>query len=129
MFDFLACVVYNEFTVTVRARDILVTTQSAQFYHGLHIGLGIVFGGRCLASDDVSYIIRCPLPTETKAVRVQYLPGSPIAVGHGLELDETLVGLCGGCSLPLVRRTTDVQRVVVSDSSWFHECVFVCVSY
>ena len=58
-------------------------------------------------------------------IGVDGLDGRPIAVGHGAELEETLVFLNGRKPLPLRAVSANIQRVVVADASWFtHNTTF-----
>ena len=106
-------------TAVLGAQQVLVATQSAQHGHIPYIRIGVVLGGRRPPADDVPYIIRPSLLFQPMAIRVEYLPCRPIAVSHGGELHESLVGLHFPCTLPLVGRVTDIQWMVVSYSS-FH---------
>jgi hypothetical protein len=60
------------------------------------------------------------LRAEAVVVTLQGFPCCPIAVGHGLELHETLVFLFLTRTLPLVGRVSDIEGIVISDSSWLH---------
>ena len=57
-------------------------------------------------------------------VGLEDAPCGPIAISHAIELDKTLVGLFYRSTLPFVGRVSDVEWVVVSDSS----CHSLCVS-
>ena len=60
---------------------------------------------------------------EAFVIGLEDAPCRPIAVGHALELYKTFVGLFFRCTLPFVGRVSDVEWVVVSDSSFHSLCV------
>lgn len=106
-----------EVAVAVGARDILIATQARKTHHSLYISLGIVFGRGCPAGNDGTHIVRHVFAAETQVVRIEQLPYGAIAILHRFKLYKRRIGLCSGCSLPLVIRVADVERIVVTDSS------------
>ena len=56
-------------------------------------------------------------------IGLQNLPCSSIAIGHGFKLYKWFVGLLLACSLPMRWWATDIERIVISDSS-FHGFLF-----
>ena len=67
--------------------------------------------------DDALYRKGLAMALEVLPVAFQYLPCGTITVGHRLELYEAGIGLLYPCTLPMVGRVADVERIVVSDSS------------
>ena len=57
---------------------------------------------------------------EVLPITVEGLPGGTITVRHTLELYKTFIGLLLPGTLPLVGRVTDIEGIVISDSSWLH---------
>ena len=98
-------------------RQMLVPAQAGEPEHGVYVSLRVVLGGWCPSGNDVLHVVALPGSVEMLPVRFQYPPCRPVSVGHGLELYKTLVGLLLAHALPSVGRPTDIERVVVSDSS------------
>ena len=97
--------------------------------HGADVLLRVVLRRWRPSADDVRDG-ECPLlRDEAVEVRVERAPCSPIAVGHALELHETFVGLLFPSTLPLVGRVADVERVIVSKSSWYSHSLFHLIEY
>ena len=97
-----------------RTGHVLISTQSAEHDHRADISIGIILRRRRPPGNDVSQGISLPLPTESEAIRVQYLPCCPIAIRHRCELHKTFISLLYPCPFPLVGRMADIKRVIVS---------------
>ena len=101
------------------ARKEFVATQRGEPEDGGYIGVCVVFRRGCPSADDALHGEDGALLSEMLPIAFQYLPGCPVAVSHRLELYKTLVGLLHPHAFPAVGRVADVERVVISDSS-FH---------
>lgn len=98
-----------------------MTADSAETEHLTDIGFRVVVVlGRRPAADDVPHRKRLALHAEALVVGLKHLPGGTIAVGHTLELYKFFIFLLVRSTLPAVGRVSDIERVVVSDTSWFH---------
>ena len=87
---------------------ILLASDARNLKHRADVGFGVVLLGRCPAGDDVPHREHPTLRIETLVVGLQDAPGSPLAIGHCLELYKTLVCLFFRSTLPTVGRVTDV---------------------
>lgn len=103
-----------------RTGQALVAAQRGEPQDGGHIGIGVVLRRGRPTADDGPNGEGLAKPFEVLPIAVEGLPGGTITVGHTLELYKTFIGLLFPCTLPLVGRVTEVERVVVSSSSGFH---------
>ena len=108
--------------------QVLLAPDAGQPQHLADVGPCIVLRGWCPTGDDVFHR-KVLLPfLQPLVVGVQCFPGGPIAIGHRFELYKRLVGLLLARSLPAGGRAADVERVVVSDSS-FHDVLMFDVFF
>ena len=89
-------------------QQVFPSSDTGRFQHMADVGFGIVLLRGRPSFDDVSYRIGLALHEEAVEVRLQDFPCRPIAVGHGLELHKTLVGLLFRCTLPAVGGAADI---------------------
>ena len=98
-------------------RKVLLPSQTGEAEDGTDVVLRIVFSGRCPSADDGHRCVGLTCGMKVMPIAFECFPCCAVAVGHGLELYKFLIGLCHGCPFPSVGRPTDVERIVVSDSS------------
>ena len=84
--------------------------------HPLDICLRVVLVRRCPPLNDGAHGIAVVL----HSICPQQSEGSPVAPLHCLELIKTLVVLHFQQTLPLILASTDIQRIAITDSSWYH---------
>ena len=88
--------------------------------HPLDICLRVVLVRRCPPLNDGAHGIAVVL----HSIRPQQSESSPVAPLHCLELIKTLVVLHFQQTFPLILTSADVQRIAISDSSWYHNFNF-----
>lgn len=106
-----------------------VASDAGHHQHGADVGFGIVLHGWCPTADDVPHREVLAFRAEALVVALQDFPCRPIAVGHGLELDECAVGLSFAGALPTGGRAADIEGIVVSDSSGCLHILFCFLFY
>ena len=95
--------------IHIRGRQqVLLSSDACELKHRADVGLRVVLLGGRPPADDVPHRKAPALMAKAIVVGLQDSPCGPVAVGHRLELNETLVCLCFRSTLPLVGRVTDV---------------------
>ena len=84
--------------------------------HPLNICLRMVLVRRCPPFDDGAHGISLVL----HSICPQQSESSSVAPFHCLELIKTLVVLHFQQTFPLILTPTDIQRITISKSSWYH---------
>ena len=93
-----------------------VSSDASHPQHAHDVGFGIVLHGGCPAGDDVPNREELAFHAEALVIALQNFPRRPIAVGHGLELNECVVGLFLASALPTGGRAADVEGVITQNS-------------
>ena len=101
----------------VGRKEVLPASDGAESQHLADVGFGVVLVGRRPTGDDVPHREALALPAEAVVVGLKHFPCRPITVGQGGELYKTFIFLLVPGTLPTVGRVSDVERVVVPDSS------------
>ena len=98
-----------------RNADGFVGRDARQSAHVLDIRLGVVLAGRRPLADNLADGIQSVLVVVRAGEQVE---GSSPTIFKRFELAKTCVVLLGFQALPLILASADVQRIIISDSSW-----------
>ena len=104
-----------------RNADRFIGRDARQSAHVLDIRLGVVLAGRRPLADNLANGKQPVLVVVRAGEQVE--GGSPTILKR-FKLAKTCIILLGSQALPLILASADIQRVIISDSSWYHNSKF-----
>ena len=104
----------------VGRKKIFLSTDACNLKHRSDVGFRVVLPWWRPSRDNIPHRESPTLMGKAFVIGLEDAPCRPIAIGHALELYKTLVFLLCRSTLPFVGRVSDVEWVVVSDSSCLH---------